>query len=210
MADEGSNRRGWVEIGGTVVPNWLTVIISLLALSGAGAGVHAIASTSTSTGQPKQEHPTTTAPTTPLFLDAAGPSDTKPGSNTSLATGLASISGAQYKHSVRQLYNANCCGDEESDTYAIPEGYTRFEASIGLETGNGYEESGAPAMIFEVALGGPANRVYEQQMRYGEPPRRVTIQLSGQSSIVLQSHSDASKCFTCSTDAVWGNARLVP
>lgn len=207
MADEGSSRRGWVEIGGTVVPNWLTVIIGLLALSGAGAGVHAVVSAST--GQ--TEHgPSTTVPTTPLFLDVAGPSDTQTGSNTSLATGLASISGAPYQHSVRQLYNANCCGDEESDTYAIPEGYSGLEASIGLETGNGYDASGAPTITFEVALGGPANRVYEQQMRYGEPPRHVTIELAGQSSVVLQTHSDASECVTCSADAVWGNARLVP
>jgi hypothetical protein len=209
VRDGGSDRRGWVQIGGTYVPNWISAICAVLLLSGVGAGVNAAVSSSGSSKHPPVPPPKQT-PTTPIYLGTAGPTETKPGSNTGLASGVASISGASFPKSVRQLYNANCCSDSQSATYEIPEGYTHFQASLGLETGNGYDESGSPALTFEVDLGGASNRAYAKQMRYGEPPRRISIDVSGQSSIVLQTQTDGSNCFTCSADAVWGTAKLIP
>lgn len=210
MADGGSDRRGVVHIGGTVVPNWISAICALILVSGVSVGVHEASSGGTSTVTHTTRKPPPPPPTTPVFLGSAGPTESKPGSNTALASGVATISGAQFPKSVRQLYNASCCSDSQSATYAIPEGYTHFQASIGLETGNGYEQSGSPAITFEVDLGGASNRAYAKQMRYGEPPKRINVDVSGQSSIVLQTQTDGSSCFTCSADAVWGTAKLTP
>jgi hypothetical protein len=206
MADGRRDRRGLVQFGGTVVPNWISAICAVLILAGVGAGVHAVVVPSGSSEERPARHK---RHLTALFLGPAGPTESKPGSNTTLASGVATISGALFPKSVRQLYNANCCSDSQSATYAIPEGYTRFEASIGLETGNGYTENGSPAITFEVDL--DANdREYVKQRRYGEPALRVSLNVSGQSSIVLQTQTDGANCFTCSADAVWGRARLIP
>ena len=196
-----------MRFGETTLPNWVSAICAVLLLTGLGTGVNAVTSSGSRKTHTKPQPP---PPASPVLLDSAGPTGTKPGSNTNLASGLAVISGAPFPHSVRQLYSANCCGDNQSATYAIPEGYTRFQASIGLETGNGYDASGSLAITFEVDLGGRDNRAYVQQMTYGEPARRVNLDVSGQSAIVLQTQTDATNCFTCSADAAWGDAKLIP
>src|ERR1700685_4037493 len=101
MADGRRDRRGWVQFGGTVVPNWVSAICAILILSGFGAGVHAVVSPGSSEEHEPTKHKRHLKT---LFLGPAGSTESKPGSNTALASGVASISGAPFPKSVRQLY----------------------------------------------------------------------------------------------------------
>ena len=111
---------------------------------------------------------------------------------------------------MRQLYSNYCCSDQTSETFAVPSGYSRFQASIGLETGASYPAINAPVIVFEVDLGSASNTAYNRTMNYGDAAAPVDLDVSGQTVIVLQTSSHTGNCFICRADAVWGDARLVP
>lgn len=192
-----------------------TVILVVIGLIGLG-----VFSGGSSSNLKKQESSTslsattTTHPPPPLawlFLyKAPHTAYTAPG-NGGLEGGLANVAGASFEHSVRQIYTASCCSDTQSVTYSIPEGYHRFQAWIGLETGGNYSQEQSLPVLFEVDAGSITNRIYMHKMDYGVAAAHINLDISGQSDIVLQTKTDAANCRgDCEAGAVWGNAQLTP
>ena len=211
MEGGGSRGRSLWRFLRDVVPNWIQAVVAVLLLLGAGAGGGAIASHSgMATGASKSTHEPQGPRLRPVLLDKAGPTDSSPGGTTTFGTGLASIAGAPFKNSVRQIYGFSCCKDQSSETFAVPDGYKRFQAWIGIETGGQYSADHTPRVTFEVDVGSAANTAFKKTMSYGDAAARVDVDVSGQRSVVLQTATDDTNCFTCWADAVWGDATLAP
>jgi hypothetical protein len=173
-----------------------------------------------------QTNPTSSTPTTPTapvaegssgttdYLDAAGPTEISSSSaeaEEDFGTGLATIDGTAFPHSIRQIYSS-CCSNVRSETFSVPEGFTHFLASIGLETGGTYEAADSPSIIFEVDTGSASHRESQSTMVYKEHAENIEVSVVGQTQIVLHTTVANPKVCSynevCHADAVWGNARF--
>src|SRR6202034_3593080 len=103
--------------------------------------------TSTAAPVTTPTQPTSSGPS--RFLEAAGPTEVSSSSAEAFGTGLGTIAGTAFPNSVRQLYG-ECCATSRSETFSVPEGFTHFQASIGLETGGTYAARSSPTILYEV------------------------------------------------------------
>jgi hypothetical protein len=195
------------------LPPWvqaLGAVFTILTFFGIGAAVH-----ENSKGSTTITHSSTVPPTPPhrlkaRYLDRSQPTDSTPGESTTFGTGLARISGAPFPHSVRHIYGVSCCSAEASETYAIPDGYKRFTAWVGLETGGDYDPNHSPTVTFEVDVGNATNTAFTKTVGYGDEALRVNVPIPGHRVLVLKTATHDDNCFTCEADAVWGTAKLLP
>jgi hypothetical protein len=140
-----------------------------------------------------------------------GASESNPTSSGDYGTGLGKVGGTSFNDSVRQLYVQSCCKESRSQTFAVPEGYSKFSAWIGVATGGKYEPYFTPAMTFEVAVENPNNLALPpRKLSYGDPPQRVIVSVKAPTSIILTTTTDTTNCTVCTGEAVWGEAKLSP
>jgi len=119
------------------------------------------------------------------------------------------VGGTVFEHSVRQLYGQSCCKESRSQTFTVPEGYSKFSAWIGVATGGKYESNFTPAITFEVAVENPNNlAIPPRKLSYGDAPQRVVVSVKAPTSIILITTTDTTNCTVCNGEAVWGEAKF--
>jgi hypothetical protein len=145
-----------------------------------------------------------------LYLAQMNPTSTDLGeSGTTPQTGLARASGQTFTQSVEQLYDTSCCGDAQTLTYSIPAGYTRFQATVGMDNSAGYDRINSPTVTF-ILLENSTDVLAKQQTMLDGAPQNLSVAINTPTTLTLKTTTDTTPCAVCSAGAVWGHAELVP
>jgi hypothetical protein len=168
-------------------------------------------SSSPATATKTQTATTTASAGAVRYLDELGASEVSTSSSEDFGTGLGTIANVEYPHSILQIYGNGCCEKALAETFQVPEGFSHFDASIGLETGGTYTANSSPTVLFEVDTGTATHRAVRSIMVYNEKAEAVEAEVAGQREIVLRTTlANTEDCVTCKAAAVWGNARFTP
>jgi hypothetical protein len=190
------------------------VAVSLLAIGGGsfaifGQGHPASQPATTSASQTPGPAPTvgssatSALPRTVLYLDSISPSSGGP-----ISRGMAHINGVSFDNSIWLQFALNCCGSEQSVTFSIPAGYKQFDGVLGQESA-GFTSANAYVMFFSISVNS-STAINNQQVMFTDPADVFNIPLSGAPTSILIDVTTTCSAFTCSGNAVIGDARLLP
>jgi NPCBM/NEW2 domain-containing protein len=209
-----------ITAAGGILAAVLAVAGGWLHYSGPGSAA-APAQTVSSPAAPPANHPRpstnstppTSQPTTasaPVYLAAlTGKGDVPQSGSWTMLSHL-------YTHSLGYA-GAGGCGSTPSVNYALNGKYKSFDATVGVNDTADQADQGPPTTATQVHYtvyanpgGGQMTTVADVTAEWGNP-QNIHVNVHGASLLTLQTSGDnPATCLAFDSEAVWGNARLLP
>jgi NPCBM/NEW2 domain len=147
--------------------------------------------------------------TSPLYLAGlVGTTDQAGIQSVAPEPGQWRMAGILYPHSLGYSGTSALCALQQSVTYQIPSSYQDFIATVGVFDIPSDPQGQGDAVDFQVD-NGSGTQLGAQTAQYGEPAV-IDVRVQGVTSLTLITSSTVGCFGDNSTEAVWGNARLVP